>query len=183
MKQPHRPFTELVKGSKKTILLIAMAVLTTLVLSALISMWLYKTDDLYIPSFATIRTLGVRAYWDPNLKNETTGLPWSTVYPGTSNNVTLYFQSVSNIKTKLLLRTANWTFRNSDGTIVLGLVNSTNYMNLTWNYNNTIVDPGQALQVTLTLSTDKSDDFIWFLVNNNVKEFSFDVIISTSEYT
>jgi len=183
VKKPHQPFTELVKQSKKTILLMAIAILAALLLSALISTWLYKNVDLYIPSFATIKTLGVKSYWDPDLKNETNEIPWSTVYPGTSNNITLYLQSVSNIKTKLELQTANWTFRNSNGTIVLGPVKSTNYMSLTWNYNNATIDPGQAIQVTLDLSTDKSDDFIWFLINENVKEFSFDIRISTSEYS
>jgi len=182
VKQPLQSFIKFVKQSKKTILLIVIVVLATLLLSALISMWLYKTVNLHIPSFATIKTLGVKAYWDLNLKNETTELPWPTVYPGTSNNVTLYLQSVSNIKTILELQTANWTFRSSNGTIVSGPTSSTNYMNLTWNYNNTTVDPGQTVQVTLTLSIDNSDNFIWFLIKNNVKQFSFDIIISTSEY-
>ncbi len=182
MRQPYQSVTKFVKQSKKTILLIAVAVLATLLFSALVSMWLDKTVDLYIPSFATMRTLGVKAYWDLDLKNATTELPWSTVYPGTSNNVTLYLQSVSNIRTKLELQTANWTLRNSDDTIVLGPVGSTNYMNLTWDYNNATIDPGQVVHVTLTLSTDKSDDFVWFIVNNDVKEFSFDIKISTSEY-
>ncbi len=181
MKQSHRSFIELAKQSKKTILLIAISVLATLLLSSLISTLLYKNDDLYIPSFSTIKTLGVKAYWDADLKNETTGLPWSTVYPGTSNNFTLYLQSESNIQTRLELHTANWIFRNSSNIIVLGPVNSTNYINLTWNYDESTINPGQTVQVTLTLSTDKSDDFIWFLVNNNVKEFSFDIYIRTTE--
>jgi hypothetical protein len=137
----------------------------------------------YIPSFATIKTLGVKAYWDPNLKNETTELPWSTVYVGTSNNVTLYLQSVSNVMTRLELQTTNWTFRNSKSTVVLGPVNSTDYLNLTWSYDNTTIDPGQVAQVTLTLSTDKSDNFVWFLVSNDVKEFNFDIVIIASEYS
>jgi hypothetical protein len=162
-------------------MLIVIVVLATLLLSGLISIWLYKTVNLHIPSLATIKTLGVKAYWDPNLKNQTTEIPWPTVYPGTSNNVTLYLQSVSNVKTRLELQTANWTFQSSNGTIVSGPANSTNYMNLTWNYNNKTVDPGQTIEVTLTLSIGNSPDFIRFLINNNVEEFSFEIIISTSE--
>lgn len=161
----------------------AIAVLATLLLSALISTWLQESVDLYIPSFATIKTSGIKAYWDVNLTNETTGLPWSTVYPGNSTDKILFLQSVSNVKTKLELRTTNWTFRDSNNTIVLGPVSSTDYLNLTWNYNNATIVPRQAIQVTLTLSADKSDDFIWFLVNNDVKEFSFDVVISAHEHS
>jgi hypothetical protein len=169
------------KQSKKTILLIVIVISATLLLSGLISIWLYKNVNLHVPSLATIKTLGVKAYWDPNLKNETTEIPWPTVYPSSSKNVTLYLQSVSNVKARLELQTGNWTFQSSNGTIVSGPANSTNYMNLTWNYKNTTVDPGQTVQVTLTLSIDNSPNFIRFLVDNNVEQFSFDIIISTSE--
>lgn len=181
MRQLHQRFTKSVKQSKKTILLIAIAVLVTLLLSALISSWLSERFSLHIPSLATIETIGVKAYWDSNLSNETTELSWPKVYPGTSNNVTLYLQSVSNVKTRLELRASDWTFRNSGNMAVLGPVDRTNYMNLTWNYNNATIDSGQALQVILTLSTDRSDEFVWFLVNNNVKAFSFDIMISARE--
>ena len=103
------------------------------------------------------------------------------MYPGNSNNVTLYLQSVSNVKTTLELQTTNWTLLNSNGTIVSGPSNSTNYMNLTWDYNNTTVNPKQTVPVTLTLAIDNSDNFIWFLINNNVTQFSFDIIISANE--
>jgi hypothetical protein len=54
-------------------------------------------------------------------------------------------------------------------------------MNLTWDYNNTTVNPKQTVPVKLTLSIDNSDNFIWFLINNNVTEFSFDIMISANE--
>jgi hypothetical protein len=75
----------------------------------------------------------------------------------------------------------HWTNSSGDGTIVSGPSNSTNYMNLTWDYNNTTVNPKQTVRVTLTLSIDNSDNFIWFLINNNVTQFSFDIIISANE--
>jgi hypothetical protein len=178
---PISSITPFLRRSKKTILLIIAVAAVTLVLSASISIILDNNHNISLPSLGNIRTLGVKAYWDPKLKNETTEITWNTVRPGTSYNVTLYLQSISNIKTRLQLQTANWTFRNSNATIVSGPANSTNYMNLKWNYNNTTVNPGQTLKVTLTLSVENSIDFILFLINNNVKQFSFDIIISTSE--
>jgi hypothetical protein len=59
---------EILEQSKKTILLIVIVISATLLLSGLISIWLYKTVNLYIPSFSTIKTLGVKAYWDPPQK-------------------------------------------------------------------------------------------------------------------
>ena len=174
-------FTEFLKHSQKTMLLMVIVVLAILLLHNLVLTWLQETDNLSIPSFATIETFGVKAYWDSDLRTEITDLSWPTVYPGTSNNVTLYLHSVSNIKATLELQTTNWTFRNSNDTIVSGPASSTKYMILTWNYNNVVVDPNQTVRVTLTLSIDNSANFISFLINNNVKQFSFDIIIRVSE--
>jgi len=129
------------------------------------------------------KNLGVEAYWDKNLENKTETIDWSTIWLGTSKNVTLYIRSISNIETTLKLKTANWTFRDSNNKIVAEPSNSSPYINLTWNYNETTVRPDETVQVTLSLCVDHSTDFSEFLIANDVKEFSFDIIISTSEQT
>jgi hypothetical protein len=153
----------------------------TLLLSIFIFRLLDKTINLHLPSVGTIHISGVKVYSDETLKNETTQILWGTIYPGSSTNVTLYVRSVSNVKTTLALKTANWTFLNSSGMIVYGTSNNTPYMNLTWNYSNTIVNPGETIPVTLTLTTAGATDFVEFLVNKEVKEFTFDISIYTVE--
>ena len=174
--------TKFLRSSKKTVLLILVVVVITIIISAAVSILLQRTTNLYVPSLGTIKTLGVEAYWDRNLENKTETIDWGKIWPGTFENRTLHIRSISSIETTLELRTANWTFRDSNNRTVAGPSDSSPYMNLTWNYNETIVRPGETVQVTLTLSVDYSSDFIEFLMTNDVKEFSLDIIISTSEY-
>jgi len=181
MKDTFKSLIELLRSSKRTILLIIITAVITLTISAVISIWLSRIINLQVPSLGTIKTIGVETYWDENLENKTETINWGTIWPGTSKNATLYIRSISNIETTLELKTANWTFRDSNNKIVTGPSDSSPYVNLTWNYNETMVQLGETLQVTLTLSVDHSSDFIEFLIKNDAKEFSFDIIIMTSE--
>jgi len=163
-KRPQHP--------KKTLLLIAATAATTILISTLIAIWLTKTTTINVPSLGTIITLGVEAYWDQNLTNKTQTINWGTIYLGSTQNATLYIRSISNIETTLNLNTTNWN-----------PTNLSNYMNLTWNYNGTTIHPNQVIQVTLTLSAPPSISFIQYLITNDIKQFNFDIIISTKEYS
>lgn len=163
---------EFLRSSKKRVLLIVIVVVITIFISAIISTLLEKAINLYVPTTGTVKTLGVEAYWDRNLKNKTEEISWRTIWVGSSRNVTFYVQSISNIETTLFLNTANWN-----------PTNISDYMNLSWNYNGTTLNPSEAIQVTLTLTASSSNSFILYLTTSDVKEFSFDIIISTSEYS
>jgi hypothetical protein len=173
--------TKLPHPSKKSVLLIIAVAAITVVISTTISIWLSRFDNLHIPSIGTVHTIGVKVYWDASLENETKEIQWGTIYPGSSSNVTLYVQSISNIETIFELRTANWTFLNSTNMNVSGPSESTPYMNLAWNYNNATVGPRDTVPVTLTLSADDSPAFVGFLIDKDVKYFSFDIMISALE--
>jgi len=167
--------------SKRTILLIVGVAIITFSLTILISVLLDATTHFNFPSLGTIHTIGVKAYYDPNLENMTTQIEWGKTYPGSTANVTLYIKSISNTKTALHLQTANWAFRNSTNAIVSGPNSTTPYLNLTWNYNNTIINPDQTIPITLTLSVTNSSTFTRFLKENDVTNFSFDITISATE--
>jgi hypothetical protein len=165
---------------KKTILLITITVAVTLIISSMILVWLDGWINLKIPSTGTIRLRGVEGYWDKNLTNKTETCDWGTIWPGVTENRTIYLRSICNFDTTLNLTTGNWTYLDSNDNIVSGPNSTTPYMNLTWNYNYTMIKPGQTLQVTLTLSVDRSSNLIEFLIANDVKRFSVDIYISTS---
>jgi hypothetical protein len=171
MKNIIDSFLRFLRSSKRKMLLITITIVTTLIISSIIAIWLSKVAHLNIPSLGTIRTLGVEAYWDINLTNKTEAINWGTIWPGSSQNATLYIRSISNLETTLHLNTTNWN-----------PANISNYMNLTWNYNGTTIQPDEIIQVTLTLSASSSFNFINYLITNEVKQFSLDIIISTSEY-
>jgi len=164
--------SEFLEPSKKTVLLIVAVAAITVLVTSLTAIWLSKITNLQIPSLGTITTLGVEAYWDKNLTNKTEEIKWGKIWPGSSQNVTIYIRSISNVETTLILNTTNWN-----------PTNLTDYMNLTWNYNETTIHPDEIIQVTLTLSASSSYSFIMYLITNDVKQFSFDIIIRTSEYS
>lgn len=171
----------LLRRSKKTVLLIIVVAAVTLFLSAVVSILLDHGSSITLPSIGNIHTIGVKAFWDPNLQNQTRSIQWGTVYTGQSYNVTLYVQSISNVPTTLEMTTANWTFINTNSTIAAGPTENTPYINLTWNYNNQTLNPNETIQTTLTLTTDSSSGFITFLINNNIKQVTMDTIIQTNE--
>jgi hypothetical protein len=181
--KPSRPrsITAVLSLQKKTILLIVVVAVITLAVSGAVSIMLNRNSIISLPSIANIRAVGVRAYWDPNLQNQTTRIDWGTVYLGSSNNASLYLQSTSNVQTTLVLTTTNWTLINKNNAIVSGPADTTPHMNLTWNYNDQTLNPGQIFQTTLTLVADSSLDFVKFLIDNNVKQFTMDITIQANE--
>jgi hypothetical protein len=128
---PLDSFIKSLHQQKKTILLIVSVAAITLSLSIMIPMLIDTTTHLNLPSVGTMYTIGIKAYYDPDLQNITTQIQWGKTYPGSSTNVTLYIKSISNIQTRLQLQTAKWTFLNSTNAIVLGPSNVMPYLNLT----------------------------------------------------
>lgn len=184
MKKAKRSFSSVVtflRRSKKTVLLIVIVAMTTLVLSALVSSMLSHVDHLNFPSIGTIRTIGIKAYWDEDLSNQTSSVPWGMIFPGSSQNVTLYLLSVSNAPVTLIITTANWTFRDSNNSVVLGPTYSSAYMNLTSDYKGATLNSGDVIRTTFTLHVTNSSDFIEFLIQRNVQQVSFDINIETIE--
>jgi hypothetical protein len=166
---------------KKTILLIVVVAGITLIVSGVISTMLDGNSAFRLPSVGYIHTVGLKAYWDPTLQNETTQINWGTIYPGSSKNTSLYLQSVSNVPTTLQLAVTNWTFTNANNTVVSGPADTTPYMNLTWNYNNETVASNQTVAITLMLTVDNSQSFLTYLIDSNIQQFSMDITIQANE--
>jgi len=133
-------------------------------------MWLSEVTDLKVPSIGKVKTIGVEAYWDGTLENITREVEWDTIWLGSSKNVTIYMRSISNVKTLLQLNATNW----NPGHI-------SKYMILSWSYNGTPVEPGEVIQVTITLSAPPSKPFIEYVLANDLKEFTFDIVIRATE--
>jgi hypothetical protein len=173
--------SDFLRRHKKTIALIVTVAAITLLVSAAISIMLDGNSIISLPSVGYIHTVGVKAYWDPTLQNQTAQINWGTVYAGSSYNVTLYLQSTSNVPTTLSLTSTNWTYINANNTVAAGPSDSTPYMNLTSNYQDQTLNPGQTFQTTLTLTTDNSPGFLTYLINNSITQFSMDITIQANE--
>lgn len=184
MKNRLSSSTKSLRSHKRTMLLIAITVVATLIVSTLISMWLRRISDIEIPSIGTIAFEDVEGYWDENLTRRIgpdASYDWGLTWPGAATNLTLYLRSVSSVDTKFVLKETDWTFYNSSGKAVQEPSNSPQFMWMTWDYDNATVHPGQVLKVTLTLHAESSSSFIEFVIADDVKSFSFDILISTSE--
>lgn len=157
--------------SRNAVLLIVSVIIVTILASATIAILLNKIANLNIPSLGTIVTVDVEAYWDGNLINKAETVNWGMILPGSSRNAKVYLRSMSNVKSKLNLSTTDWIPANiSEG------------ITLSWDYNDSTINPGEVVQVTLTLSASNSYSFIKYLVDNNVREFNFTIIIRATEY-
>jgi len=161
---------EFLRRSKKTVLLILIVAVVSVAITTEISILLSKINNLHLPSLGTIKTIGVEAYWGLNLENKTETIDWGTISPGSSTNRTFYIRSVSNFEATLNLDTTSWN-----------PANISDYISLSWSYDGTSLNPGETVQVTLTLSASSSSSFINYLIANDVKDFNFDIVITASE--
>jgi len=163
-------FIAFFRSSKKTILLMLIVALLSIAVTTTISIMLSNIHNLTIPSLGNIKTIGVEAYWDPNCENKTETIDWGIMWPGSSKNVTLYIRSVSNVKTTLHLSTSD-----------LNPADISEYINLSWNYEGSRLNPDEVIQVTLFLSASIDDSFSYYLIDNKVKDFSIDIHIVAGE--
>jgi hypothetical protein len=162
------------KASYKTLVLIAIVAVISIVSTSLVSIMLSHSDDeIYLPSLGTIKTIDVETYWDPNGENRRENLTWNEIKIEKLNwdeikmnpvNTTLYVKSVSNFRVTLNLFLTDWN-----------PVEILDYLTISWDYNGTILNPGEIIPVTMTLSASSSDAFINYIVQNEIKRF--DVVI------
>lgn len=185
MTDRFRSFLKSLRSHKKTVLLMVITAVATLIVSTLISIWLSRIPGIEIPSLGTIRFEDIEGYWDEGLTNKTgryISYNWGLMWPGATTNLTLYLRSLSNVDTKFVRTETDWTFYNSSNKAVLGPSDNTQFMWMTWDYDNATIHPNQVIEVTMALHTDTSSQFIEFLVTNQVQTFSFDIQISTSDH-
>jgi len=115
--------------------------------------------------------VGVEAYGlDIKSQDGTPYLDWGVIYPGMQVNRTLYVGSISNVEITLVLNTTNWAPRSFS-----------DYINLSWNCTEAHISPGEVFAVTLTLTVSDSQSFIDYLINNEVSDFSFEIIIRAQD--
>lgn len=169
MRTIFRDLIAFLNCSKKILLLIVIVAIVSVTVSTTIAVMLSKTSNLTVPSLGTVKTIGVETYWDQNRENKTEEINWDEMWVGASKNVTFYIRSTSNYKTTLKLNVTDWN-----------PADVSDYMNLLWDYNGEKLDPGETIQVTLTLSIPSSPSFVRYLIDEKVQNFSFDIHIVAS---
>ncbi len=167
-------FFVFLKSSYKIVILIAIVAIISVASTTLVSIMLSDSDyDIYVPSLGTIKTIEVETYWDQNGENKRETLSWGEIKIEKLNwdeikiyplNTTVYVKSVSNFIVTLNLNITDWN-----------PVEISDYLTISWDYNGTLIKPGEIIPVTMTLSASSTDAFIYYLVENEIKRF--DVVI------
>lgn len=128
--------------SKKTRNVIIVVIITTILFTSSIYIFGLLTDD---KSFLS-NIMGVSASKDIELYNDkacTTkmnSLDWGTIYPGENITRNAYIRNIGNDDVTLEMETLRWKPQ------ILS-----NYLTVTWNYQNQIVKRNELIQVTWTL--------------------------------
>jgi hypothetical protein len=122
-------------------------------------------SDGYLDNIAiseVISTEGIGVYWDSECIDPVASIDWGMIEPGAIKNVTVYVRNEGNTTATISLSTENWN-----------PANASNYMNLTWDYTGQVIDVGEVVQVTLSLSVSNTIE--------GITNFSFDIVIVRSD--
>lgn len=149
---------------KKEIMVVGAAtalVLYTLVLGALVPVMSATQTNKTISNAGSVKAIGVGVYWDQACTNPVSSISWGVLDPGSSVNKTVYIKNTGNNAATLSLAASNWSPSNAS-----------DYMNLSWDYNEQPISVNAVIQVKLTLSV---------LSNiSGITNFSFDITIIAS---
>ena len=139
---------------KPMLLLLVMATLTFAVYGLMQS-------SMRIAGTGTLKVVDVGVFWGFNCTEEIHVIDWGFVEPGSANNVTIYVRNEGNVVATLFMYTENW-----DPT------NASDYLELTWDYEGSPLEPAEVTQITLTLAVSTNVE--------GISNFSFDIIIGIS---
>jgi len=114
-----------------------------------------------ITNVSAVEANGVGVYWDSDCRDIVSSIDWGSLKPGSAKNIIVYIRNEKEEPIFLTKSTMNWKPSIAS-----------KYITLKWDYRGWSIDPGEVLQVTLTLSISSSIEGIW--------NFGFDIVISQS---
>ncbi len=129
-------------------------VVYTLALSALATVQTNKT----ISNAGAVKAIGVGVYSDNACSSPLSSIDWGTLEPGANKSVTCYIKNEGNSASVLSIETSNWSPPSVSGYLTLG-----------WDYAGQTLNPGEVVEVTLTLAVSPNID--------GITSFSFDIVI------
>jgi len=134
--------------------------LSILTSSTLISASVLSTRS--INSGGTITSLNVEIYSNIECTQRCSNINWGTLTPGDSTSQTIYVKNSSNKPIILYMTIQNWIPASAN-----------TYLDITWDKEETILNPDQITQASLTLNTA--------LDTGSLIDFNFDIIITGIE--
>lgn len=124
----------------------------------LVALTLALHSQYAISNVGTIVATGVEAHEDVNCTQPLSQIEWGFLKPNETAFHVCYVKSVSNINSTLMLTTGNWN-----------PPNSSNYLTISSNYDNSTLQPNEVSEVTFNLHVDSEI--------SGIDNFSFDIIL------
>ena len=115
-----------------------------------------------IPSNGTVTTVNLGVYSDSDCTQNCTSISWGAIYPGNSTSTTVYVKNTGTVPITLSITTESWSPTNGE-----------DYLTLTWDRQDEILDVGDSVSANLTLmaASDTGD----------LAGFSFNIVIIGAE--
>jgi hypothetical protein len=145
---------------KQVHLIVILAFLIGVVSTLFVVTALFQAN-VQIRSVAAIKAVGVAAYWDPAFTVPVVNVDWGIIEPGDTKNASCYIVNTSNVPVILILTTSNWQ-----------PLNASNFISLTWNYDEHEIPVNGYTLVTFSLHVDPA--------TTGITGFSFDITITGS---
>jgi hypothetical protein len=129
-----------------------------IVLASIAVVYALTSVSVYLSSVGTVKALGVGVYWDSACSQAVSSIDWGLAEPGAVKNVTVYNRNEGNAPITLSLQTSNWS-----------PANASDYISLSWDYNDQTIDLNQVIGVTLSLSISSNIE--------GITTFGFDIVV------
>ena len=110
-----------------------------------------------------VTAVGVGVYSNSACTSKVSSIDWGSLTPSSTVSKTIYIRNEGNKRLSLSMTTGNWNPQSAS-----------NYITLTWNRGGAVLEVGQVVQATLTLSVSPSI--------SGVTSFSFEITITGTEY-
>jgi archaellum component FlaG (FlaF/FlaG flagellin family) len=98
-----------------------------------------------VSSSGKVSTINVSVYKDSACTQAATDIDWGTLTPGSSTTYTLYIKNAGSAAETLSMSTSGW----SPST-------ASQYITITWNRDNALLNANQVVQATLTVTVSSS---------------------------
>jgi len=115
-----------------------------------------------VPSTGTVTTVNVGVYSDSECTQNCTSISWGSIYPGNSTSRIIYVKNTGTVPITITMTSGSWAPTDAD-----------DYLTLTWDQQNTVLDVDESVSASLTLSVDSD--------TGDLADFSFNIVITGAE--
>jgi hypothetical protein len=139
---------------------VIIALAATGIFLSLVTAGLIATQT--VPSNGTVSAVNVGVYSNSQCTTNCTSISWGTLYPGNTTTRPIWVKNTGTVPVTLTMTNAGWLPTTANTVLTI-----------TWNRQNTVLNAGQSIDATLTLTAASN--------TGSLTDFSFNIIITGAE--